>query len=68
MYEKVVDYCIDVSYCLYNYIWNYIMHLDGMLHKGVGMIEQNQYFCKFIFINSLAVVDTLQTVKTELQT
>ena len=44
------------------------MHLDGMLHKGVGMIEQNQYFCKFIFINSLAVVDTLQTVKTELQT
>ena len=24
VYEKVVDYCIDVSYCLYNYIWNYI--------------------------------------------
>lgn len=40
MYEKVVYNCIDVSYCLYNYIWNYIMHLDGMLHKGVGMIEQ----------------------------
>ena len=41
MYEKVVDNYIDVSYCLYNYIWNYIMHLDGMLHKGVGMIEQS---------------------------
>ena len=41
MCEKVVDNCIDVSYFLYNYIWNYIMHLDGMLHKGVGMIEQS---------------------------
>ena len=41
MYKKVVEYVLDVSYCLYNYIWNYIMHLDGMLHKGVGMIEQS---------------------------
>ena len=47
MYEKVVDYCIDVSYCLYNYIWNYVMHLEGMLHKVlidcsiIGMIEQS---------------------------